>query len=190
MTASEFNDRVTSMTELEEFLSDNNDYYLDDIGVAWYDGLDDAINDDLSDYIRYGNDGWEALRDYLDDVGDMNCGEGWYRRNGSFDYDYLDHEDVDGIISEVYERYVDNGWFEEENDDDDDDEDDETGEDVTDPEDEIQLESECVSFAELFSSGVDAITAAREKRIEEENRKIAEENRAFEEMLERTAIAG
>lgn len=188
MTASEFRDNVTSMGDLEEFLNDNNDDYLDQLGIAWYDGLGEAIDDDINDYVRYSDYGWETLRDYLNDVENMDCGEGWYRKDGSFEYQYLDYEDVDNIINEVYERYVDNGWFDEE--DDDEDEEDESCEEESDPEDEIPLEVECVSFAELFSSGVDAISAAREKRIAEENRKIAEENRAFEEMLERTAIAG
>ena len=181
MTAAQFNENVTNFSELEDFLDEEQDSYLSDNEIRWHESLDDAIDEDVSDSLSYYNYGWKDLYDSLRGVHDMDEGDGWYRKNGIFDYDYLDDDDFEDIKSEVYDRYLSHGWFDEEDDDDDPCEEEEDP--YVDPEDLIPLEEESVSFGELFVSSVDAMLKAREERIESQKKKEAEEAKMFEDML-------
>lgn len=184
MTARQFLEDVTDFSDLADFLDEENDDYLSDADIQYYDDLDNAINEDVDTYIRYDGGGWQDLYDYLGDVGRMDHGDGWYRRNGAFDYDYLTQTDFEEFKADIYERYLDNGWFEA------DDEDEyEEEEEPVDPEDLIPLEEEDVSFDELFASGVEAVLKAQEERIENQKKKDAEETAKLEHMLFSAAFA-
>lgn len=184
MTARQFREDITDFADLSDFLDDENDEYLSDADIRYYDDLDSVIDEDVDNFVRYDYDGWYELYSYLGDVGRMDHGEGWYHRNGSFDYDFLTQTDFEDIKAEIYERYANNGWFEE------DDEDEyEEEEEPVDPEDLIPLEEEDVSFDELFASGVEAVLKAQEERIENQKKKEAEETAKLEHMLFSAAFA-
>lgn len=114
MTLQEFDDDITLFYELKDFCSENECSYLDE----YFDDLDDEVNSDLYEWVRYNDSDWEDVRNALNDIG---TGYDFYRRDGSFDYMGCDDEDFDTLKADVREWAIENGKFDDDEDEDEDD---------------------------------------------------------------------
>jgi len=111
---SEFRENVTVFSELKEFCDDNGCDLLDEVRDPDY--FDDEVDSWLYDAIRYGDYGWESIRDNLDG---LQAPDDWYvQEDGIFEYYYPDFRDY---FDDVLEWAIDNEIVEADSSDDDDD---------------------------------------------------------------------
>lgn len=92
MTRTEFEEEVLTFSSLIEFDYDESLYILDDIISG------DEMEEEINEYIRDFNGGWEDLRDRLNDI---DTGYEYYRRDGYLEYTYMDDNDFDRYKQEV-----------------------------------------------------------------------------------------
>lgn len=86
MTRNDFLNDVTEWWELLDFCSDEGCNICEDIIDS--DQLDEYVEEDIRDT----NYSWRDIRDSLSEI---PTGYGYYRMNGSFDYDGMDENDFD-----------------------------------------------------------------------------------------------
>lgn len=138
MTRQEFIDGVTSLHELIDFCYEENLDYCDDVySEESYNG---RIEDELEERAR--NDSWQDVRDWLYYLPDR-CD--YYIRDNYGDWSEANDDDFENTKNEILELYDDNDYWDE-------DEEEEEIEEYHDPEDEIPVEDEDVSFDELFTT--------------------------------------
>lgn len=113
MTRQEFIDSVNSFYDLIDFCNDERCYLCED--VIDDDQLDECVEEDIAEYGR----GWRGLRDWLADI---PTGYEYYRRDGAFDYVWLDDQDFENYKQDVLEWADEANVFEEEEKDEEDDE--------------------------------------------------------------------
>ena len=118
MTLHEFDEDITLFYELQEFCQEHGCDYLDD----YFSDLDDAVNSDLYEWVRYGDYYWEDVYRALDNVG---TGYDFYRRDGSLDYMGCDDEDFVTLKNDVRDWAIENEIFESSDDDGEDNDEDE-----------------------------------------------------------------
>ena len=94
MTRNDFLNNVTEWWELLDFCSDEGCYICEDIIDS--DQLDEYVEEDIRDT----NYSWRDIRDSLSEI---PTGYGYYRMNGSFDYDGMDENDFDSYKDDVRE---------------------------------------------------------------------------------------
>lgn len=111
MTLREFDEDVTMFYELKDFCSDEGCSYLDD----YFDDLDQEVNSELYEWIRYNDFDWNDVRDSLSGV---VTGYDFYRRDGSFDYMGCNDEDFETLKNDVREWAIENGIFDDDEGDD------------------------------------------------------------------------
>ena len=115
MTLHEFDEDITLFYELKDFCEEHECDYLED----YFSDLDAATNDDLYEWVRYGDFDWEDIYRALDNI----CtGYDFYRRDGSLDYMGCDEADFVTLKNDVREWAIENEIFESSEDDDEDDE--------------------------------------------------------------------
>ena len=113
MTRNEFIETITEWTELLEFCNDFDCSVCEDIIDD--DELDEYVNEDIRTAV--GDDSWRTIRDYLDDI---PTGYDYYRRDGMFDYTYMDDgDDFDEYKDRALEWGDDYGLWDDEEDDED-----------------------------------------------------------------------
>lgn len=115
MTLREFDEDVTYFYELQEFCTENDCSYLDE----YFDDLNKEVNDDLYEWIRYGDYDWEAVYSALSSVSD---GYDFYRKDGSLDYVGCDDQDFETLKNDVRDWAIENGIFDQPGEEDNDDE--------------------------------------------------------------------
>ena len=166
MTRNDFLNNVTEWWELLDFCSDEGCYICEDIIDS--DQLDEYVEEDIRDT----NYSWRDIRDSLSEI---PTGYGYYRMNGSFDYDGMDENDFDSYKDDVLEWGDNNGVWEDEPDEDDDfDTDAMFNEEDSEP-DESPVEDEDFSIGELMGfCGVVLLDIRREEAAER-----AREDEAF-----------
>ena len=108
MTRNDFLNDVTEWWELLDFCSDEGCNICEDIIDS-----DQLVEEDIRDT----NYSWRDIRDSLSEI---PTGYGYYRMNGSFDYDGMDENDFDSYKEDVLEWGDNNGVWEDEPDDEDD----------------------------------------------------------------------
>lgn len=150
MTRQEFIDDVTTWYELIEFCYDENLDYCENI----YDeeSYDDKINSKLAE--RAGYDSWQDIYDWLNSLPN---GYEYYIVDEDEEWYAAGDDDFDRIKGEVLEYMDDNDCWDE-------DEEEEPREYI-DPEDEIPVEEEGVSFAELFTACNSKVQKLKSDRI-------------------------
>lgn len=102
MTRAEF-ENINDWYDLKQFCYDIGCEYCDDVLDS--DELDQRIEDDLDDAIRYQSYSWRNVRDALDEI---STGYDYYIVNGSFDYEVANEYDFDRYkddVREYAERY-------------------------------------------------------------------------------------
>ena len=92
MTRNDFLNDVTEWWELLDFCSDEGCNICEDIIDS--DQLDEYVEEDIRDT----NYSWRDIRDSLSEI---PTGYGYYRMNGSFDYDGMDENDFDSYKEDV-----------------------------------------------------------------------------------------
>ena len=113
MKRSEFCENVTDLSDAMWFISDNGLYdFFDDIIDSYT--ADDYINDDIENF----DGGWTDLRDYLNDIGDLD-GYDYVRCRGSFSYEGLTDDDARYIIDDICEIMDNNSYWDPEDDEED-----------------------------------------------------------------------
>lgn len=117
MTLQEFDDDITLFYELKDFCSENECSYLEE----YFDDLDEEVNSDLYEWVRYNDYDWE---DVLSALSGISTGYDFYRRDGQLDYMGCDNEDFETLKNDVREWAIENGIFDESEEDDDDEDDD------------------------------------------------------------------
>ena len=141
MTRNDFLNDVTEWWELLDFCSDEGCNICEDIIDS--DQLDEYVEEDIRDT----NYSWRDIRDSLSEI---PTGYGYYRMNGSFDYDGMDENDFDSYKEDVLEWGDNNGVWEDEPDEEDDfDTDAMFNEEDSEP-DEPPVEEEDFSIGELM----------------------------------------
>ena len=100
MTRNDFLNDVTEWWELLDFCSDEGCNICEDIIDS--DQLDEYVEEDIRDT----NYSWRDIRDSLSEI---PTGYGYYRMNGSFDYDGMDENDFDSYKEDVLEWGDNNG---------------------------------------------------------------------------------
>lgn len=158
MTRNDFLNDVTEWWELLDFCSDEGCNICEDIIDS--DQLDEYVEEDIRDT----NYSWRDIRDSLSEI---PTGYGYYRMNGSFDYDGMDENDFDSYKEDVLEWGDNNGVWEDEPDDEDDfDTDTMFNEEDSEP-DESPVEDEDFSIGELMGfCGVVLLDIRREEAAE------------------------
>lgn len=158
MTRNDFLNDVTEWWELLDFCSDEGCYICEDIIDS--DQLDEYVEEDIRDT----NYSWRGIRDSLSEI---PTGYGYYRMNGSFDYDGMDENDFDSYKEDVLEWGDNNGVWEDEPDEEDDfDTDTMFNEEDSEP-DEPPVEEEDFSIGELMGfCGVVLLDIRREEAAE------------------------
>lgn len=141
-----------------DFCSDEGCNICEDIIDS--DQLDEYVEEDIRDT----NYSWRDIRDSLSEI---PTGYGYYRMNGSFDYDGMDENDFDSYKEDVLEWGDNNGVWEDEPDDEDDfDTDTMFNEEDSEP-DEPPVEEEDFSIGELMGfCGVVLLDIRREEAAE------------------------
>lgn len=115
MTLQDFDEDVTYFYELHDFCVENDCDFLDE----YFDDLDKEVNDDLYEWIRYGDYDWEDVYSALSNV---STGYDFYRKDGQLDYVGCDNTDFETLKNDVREWAIENGIFEQPGEEDGDDE--------------------------------------------------------------------
>lgn len=168
MTRQEFIDDVTSWSELIEFCSDEgldccNDVYDDE-------SYNDEIDSELS--ARAHDDSWQDVRDWLRRLPD---GYGYYIKDDYGGWYTADDDDFDSRKDEVIECMDDGGYWDEYDEE-------EEPEEYIDPEDEVPVEKEDVSFAELFTTCSSQVQKLESDKIKDAAAAEQAEATAFDEL--------
>lgn len=110
MTRTEFDENITTWSELIDFCNDNSIYICEDVIDA--EERDSQINSDLADFVR--REDWTTVWETLDDI---PTGYSHYRRDGEFEYTALDdYGDFDDYKDEVGDYCDRNGLWDPEED--------------------------------------------------------------------------
>lgn len=153
MTRAEF-DEIESWYDLKDFCYEIECDYCDDIISG--DELDERVNDEIINALRYGSWDWKDIRGALRDIPDTVDNYDFLIVNGELDYSYADNDDLDRYKDDVREYAERHGDF-----DDDEEEDDLEDEDnvpksypgtAIQPEDEGTVEQENISITDLFTA--------------------------------------
>ena len=153
MTRAEF-DEIESWYDLKDFCYEIGCDYCDDIICG--DELDERVNDEIINALRYGSWDWKDIRGALRDIPDTADYDDFLIINGELDYSYADNDDLDRYKDDVREYAERHGDF-----DDDEEEDDLEDEDnvpksypgtAIQPEDEGSVEQESISITDLFTT--------------------------------------
>lgn len=156
MTRSEFIEEITTWCELLDFCDQHDLEACSDV-VSDSD-KDDAINNALSEFVRYND--WETVYSVLEDI---PCGYQYYQKNRDFDYEPLDDRNFERYKEDVIQECDDWDIWDYE---------DEEEEDFFEEESEVAEESEPFTIGELYTvcSGVlQSIGEEKEKREKERN---------------------
>lgn len=138
MTRQEFIDDVTTWPELIEFCDDEECDYCDDIYSD--ESYDSYVNDELSDMCR--NESWQDVKEWLDGLPE---GYDYYIKYNDGEWAGAGDENFDSYKDDILE-YMDDGEYWDE------DEEEEALYEYHDPEDDIPVEEEDISVAELFTA--------------------------------------
>ena len=150
MTRQEFQDDVTWWGELIEVCGDYGCDVCEDVYSP--DGMDELLCESIREKLEHSM--WFELKELLEGI-DWEGNDVYYRRDGEWDWRYLDDDDFYTYKDEVEEWLADNGCF-----DDDEEEDEEEEEDEPEfpeypapsqPEPEPEIEPEPMDIAELFT---------------------------------------
>lgn len=168
MTRQEFIDDVTSWSELIEFCSYENLDYCNDV----YDNesYNDEIDSELSE--RAEDDSWQDVRDWLSSLPN---GYDYYIKDDYGDWYAADDDDFDSRKDEVIECMDDGGYWDEYDEE-------EEPEEYIDPEDEVPVEKEDVSFAELFTTCSSQVQKLESDKIADAVATEQAEATAFDEL--------
>lgn len=169
MTRQEFIDDVTSWSELIDFCYDQDCDICEDIYSE--EAKDDHFNNDLVEMARNAND-WEEL---LETLNDIPTGYDYYICNEYDEFRGADEDDFDSYKDDVLE-WMDDGEYWDEYDEE------EEPEEYIDPEDEVPVEKEDVSFAELFTTCSSQVQKLESDKIENAAAAEQEEATAFDEL--------
>lgn len=150
MTRQEFIDEVTSWEALIDFCDDNGFSFCEDVYSE--ECYDETIHDKMED--KAYEDTWQELRDWLSGLPE---GYDYYIQDSYGNWSEADDDDFDSIKDNVIEYMDDEHLW------DDNEETEEEAEEYIDPEDEIPVEDENVSFAELFT-----VCSGQVQKIEED----------------------
>lgn len=104
MTLREFDEDITLLYELKDFCEQNGCSYLD----SYFDDIDEVVDNDLDEWIRYNDYNWKDVRNTLVDIA---TGYDFYRRDDSFDYLGCDYEDFETLKNDVREWALENGML-------------------------------------------------------------------------------
>lgn len=146
MTRAEFVESVTTFYDLVNMDSEYSCGICDDLVLG--DDLADAINEDF----RYNDYDWIDIRNWLNDIEE---GYECYKRNGSFEYEYLTEGDFEDYKEELLRYMCDEEYIDYDEEEDDEDDEEEVyyicvdGNDVG--ADEQEPPEEDIGVAELFS---------------------------------------
>ena len=108
MTRAEFNE-IDNFYDLIEVANDFGcgDYVSD----IWdEDGMDSEICDAIRDDLDHRH--WSSIKESLESIED--CGEGYYRRDGTYDWYYLTEDDLDSYKESIRDYLERNDLFDEE----------------------------------------------------------------------------
>lgn len=167
MTRNDFLNDVNEWWELLDFCSDEGCDICEDIIDS--DQLDEYITDDIRDSIA--NEYWYNIRDLLSDI---HTGYGYYRMNGSFDYDGMDEDDFNDYKDDVLEWGDNNDIWEDEPDEEDGFDTDAMFDEEDSELDEPPVEEEDFSIGELMGfCGVVLLDIRREEAAEREREDAA-----------------
>ena len=153
MTRAEF-ENIDSWYDLKDFCYEIGCDYCDDIING--DELDERVDEEIVNALRYGSWDWKDIRGALRDIPDNSDGYDFLIINGELDYSYADNDDFERYKYDVREYAEERGDF-------DDDEEDEEPEEDCDapsvypgrailPEDMGEAEKENIPITDLFTT--------------------------------------
>lgn len=169
MTRQEFIDDVTTWSDLLGFCDDYDCSVCEDVYTE--ENKDDRLNDNLVGMARNANN-WEEL---LVTLSDIPTGYDYYIRNGYDEFRQADDDDFDAYKDDVLEWMDDRAYWDEYDEE-------EEPEEYLDPEDEVPVEKENVSFAELFTACSSQVQKLESNKIEDAAVAERAEATAFDEL--------
>ena len=111
MTRREF-DEIGSFGELQDVCRDYGCDYMDDYMDD--ESMDTQICESITDALEHKV--WYEVKELLDGI--EFYGEGWYRRDGEWDWEYVSDDSLDDLKEEVREWMENHDCFEDDEDDD------------------------------------------------------------------------
>lgn len=167
MTRQEFVDDVTTWSELIDFCSDECIDFCEN--VYYEDSYDDCINEELEDLVR--EEGWRDILSWLDN---LPRGYDYYIKDEYGEWSGADDYTFDRYKADVLEYMDDNDEWE--------DDEEETPYEYHDPEDDIPVEEEDISVAELFTACSSTVQKLESDKIADVAAAEQEEAIAFDEL--------
>lgn len=174
MTRQEFIDDVTYWSDLIDFCCNEGISFCENVYNE--EGFDDYIGDELEERAR--NYDWHDIRSWLNDLPDRYE---YYIRNDNGEWYPADDDDFDSMKEDVL-NYMDGGDYWDEYDEE------EEPEEHIDPEDEVPVGEEDMTFAELFTICSSQVQKLENAKIEDEIATEREEITAFVELLASSGI--
>lgn len=168
MTRQEFIDGVTSWSELVDFCYDQNCEICEDIYSE--QDKDEHFNYNLVEMARNAGN-WEDLLEILNDI---PIGYDYYIRNEYDEFSGADEDDFNSYKDDVLD-WMDEGEYWDEYDE-------EEPEEYINPEDDIPVENEDISFAELFTTCSSQVQKTESDKFKDAAVAEQEESTAFDEL--------
>lgn len=170
MTRQEFIEDVTTWSELIDFCYNEGIDYCDDVYSE--ESYNERIDERVRDYIN--DDGWRSVLGWLED---LPLNYDYYIEDDYGEWRGADDDDFDSYKDDVLEYMDDNDEWDE-----DEDEEEEAPYEYHDPEDDIPVEEEDISVAELFTACSSTVQKLESDKIADAAAAEQAEAIAFDEL--------